>query len=685
MTDGREAAHTAAPTQTHAGAAAPAADAPTARQAAAPAEAERTASAAPAEHAAAGALARGAGETASETGAARSGAAAPMAPDASAPDEAASRQGAASASPFSPSPNPAAAAAPVVPTHGDGAAQSPIAAAPADAAARQAASAAPPSSAAPAASASPEPPLDHGARLGPMHAPAKRARDLRLDFFRGIAMFIILLAHTPGNPWTLWIPARFGFSDATEIFVFCSGMASALAFGAAFRDRGFHMGSARIGFRIWQVYWCHVGLVIAVTALMALFDASGLGPEGKRYMGSLPLIPWYDHFDQALIGLLSLGWVPNYFDILPMYLAILAMVPAVMLAHRLGGRLAVAALVIGLWGVAQTGALDLQSRPWRDDLPWFFNPFGWQLIFFTGFAFGMGWIPAPPRSRLLLRIAVAVLIVSLPFAWWKLHGGAWLPEGALADWVKAARADMKPLWTKTEAGIFRWAHFLALAYIAWFWVGERGVKLTRPLRLPAPARGRARMALAAAAIFTAPYALAQEIRALAPPLDAAILALYGDLPQALFGADLLVSDRWIGIWQIGFALAAIPLAWSLAPERWRAAVQGPLWAWLVEQVRRVGSQSLAVFLTSMALAQTIGFATDLAGRNVWTWTAANLIGFALLVATAYVAGWFKRQPWRGPAPHAQAQAAKPSSAAAPERRGPPAGPSAGPAGLAPAE
>lgn len=68
-------------------------------------------------------------------------------------------------------------------------------------------------------------------------APAARARDLRLDFFRGLAMFIILLAHTPGNVWTLWIPARFGFSDAADIFVFCSGLASALAFGVVFTKR----------------------------------------------------------------------------------------------------------------------------------------------------------------------------------------------------------------------------------------------------------------------------------------------------------------------------------------------------------------------------------------------------------------------------------------------------------------
>ena len=72
-----------------------------------------------------------------------------------------------------------------------------------------------------------------------------RPRDPRLDFFRGIAMFIILLAHTPGNPWTLWIPARFGFSDATETFVFCSGMASAIAFGAVFDRHGVPCGRVR--------------------------------------------------------------------------------------------------------------------------------------------------------------------------------------------------------------------------------------------------------------------------------------------------------------------------------------------------------------------------------------------------------------------------------------------------------
>ena len=31
--------------------------------------------------------------------------------------------------------------------------------------------------------------------------PPAGQRDPRLDFFRGIAMFIILIAHTPNNSW----------------------------------------------------------------------------------------------------------------------------------------------------------------------------------------------------------------------------------------------------------------------------------------------------------------------------------------------------------------------------------------------------------------------------------------------------------------------------------------------------
>src|SRR6056297_4349179 len=131
--------------------------------------------------------------------------------------------------------------------------------------------------------------------------PRDTIRDPRLDFFRGLAMFIILIAHVPGNWLTLWIPARFGFSDATEIFVFCSGMASAIAFGKVFRDRGWSMGAARVALRCWQVYWAHICLFLAVAATMALLNATGAFPRG--YVGQLNLHPFVDNAASNLVGL----------------------------------------------------------------------------------------------------------------------------------------------------------------------------------------------------------------------------------------------------------------------------------------------------------------------------------------------------------------------------------------------
>ena len=65
-----------------------------------------------------------------------------------------------------------------------------------------------------------------------MHAPATTTvtttgRDLRLDLFRGLALWLIFLDHIPSN-LVSWITIRnYGFSDATEIFVFVSGYTAA--------------------------------------------------------------------------------------------------------------------------------------------------------------------------------------------------------------------------------------------------------------------------------------------------------------------------------------------------------------------------------------------------------------------------------------------------------------------------
>lgn len=298
--------------------------------------------------------------------------------------------------------------------------------------------------------------------------PAKRPRDPRLDVFRGIGMFIILFAHIPGNAWTLWIPARFGFSDATEMFVFLSGMASAIAFGRLFDRDGFAMGTARIAQRVWQVYWAHIAVFVVVAALMA---AAGTKPDGTSYVESLNLSRFFADPAPLLPSLLTLAYVPNYFDILPMYLVILAMMPAMLALERAGRWLPFAAMA-AVWGFAQARLLDLPAEPWSDR-GWFFNPFGWQLLFFLGFFLMRRTLPAPGLDRRLVALALAVVIATVPFAWYKILE-------AVPALDSAARA-LHPLTDKTHFGILRLVHFAALAYLAVHAVGEGGRRLKGPL------------------------------------------------------------------------------------------------------------------------------------------------------------------------------------------------------------
>ena len=75
-------------------------------------------------------------------------------------------------------------------------------------------------------------------------------------------------------------------------------------------------------------------------------------------------------------------------------------------------------------------------------------------------------------------------------------------------------------------------------------------------------------------------------------------------------------------------------------------VAAKIWAGLLAIITKVGQQSLAVFVFSMALARLIGVALDEMGRTAVTVPFANLCGFALIIACAYGAAWFKSSPWR---------------------------------------
>lgn len=283
-------------------------------------------------------------------------------------------------------------------------------------------------------------------------ASAKRPRDERLDLFRGLAMLIIFIAHVPSNSWNAWIPARFGFSSGAELFVFCSGFASALAFGGVFIKRGWWLGTARILYRLWQIYWAQIGLVVALVAVVAALD-SGLGRADLRsQFGPLLSDP-----ARALLGLATLTWQPDYLDILPMYLVILGLVPAVMGLRGLHPALPFA-LSGTLYALAWGEGLNLTGNPWTG-AGWFLDPFAWQAIFFLGFFIAMGWLPLPRlRHKRLVWTCALFLLLSVPLSFWGILEH-WPEAQALRDLLFSGETE------KTILHPLRILHFLALAYL----------------------------------------------------------------------------------------------------------------------------------------------------------------------------------------------------------------------------
>ena len=220
-----------------------------------------------------------------------------------------------------------------------------------------------------------------------------------------------------------------------------------------------------------------------------------------------------------------------------MYMVILALMPVMLLAERLHRALPFVLMAV-LWGFTQAGLLLLPAEPWTTRT-WFFNPFGWQLVFFTGFFIMRRTLPVPGLDRRLMAVAIAIVVATVPFAWYLVLDNV--------AFFNHAAASILALTDKSAFGILRYVHFLALAYIVTHAMGPGGHRL----------KGR-----------------------------------------------------------------------------------------LVDVMRKVGQQSLAVFITGMFTAQVLGIVLDRTDRSFLPTLAVNLAGFAILTATAYTVSWFKSAPWK---------------------------------------
>lgn len=288
----------------------------------------------------------------------------------------------------------------------------------------------------------------------PLAAPAPSARDLRLDFFRGLALWFIFLDHIPRNVVN-WVTIRnYGFSDAAEVFVFISGYTAAFVYGGIMLKRGFLVSGARIWKRAWTVY---VAQIFLFAVFMAEVSYVSRTFDNPLFLEEMNVFEFLRVPDVMLVQAFLLRYTPVFMDVLPLYIVLLLAFPAIlwMLLNRPGLALAIS---VAVYAVSKAFGWNFPSYPSGG---WFFNPLAWQLIFVFGAWCGTGGparLGRVAQSRLLLWAAVAYLAFAflIVLTWYFPALQVYLPR-----WLATA---MYPI-DKTNLDILRFLHFVALAVV----------------------------------------------------------------------------------------------------------------------------------------------------------------------------------------------------------------------------
>jgi len=354
-------------------------------------------------------------------------------------------------------------------------------------------------------------------------------RDLRLDLFRGLALWLIFLDHIPSNIVS-WITIRnYGFSDATEIFVFISGYTAAFVYGRAMRERGVVVAGARILKRAWQVYVAHIFLFVIYLAEIAYVSRSFENPLFAEEMG---IFDFLRQPDVTLYEALLLKFKPANMDVLPLYIVLLTTFPLFLWVLLRQPTLALASSLL-IYIAALQFDINLPAYP---EGTWAFNPFAWQLLFAFGAWCAIGGaerLHGFMRSRIVLGLAVAYLVFAflIVMTWYFPRTGYLVPRW-LSDW-------MYPI-DKTNLDVLRFVHFLSLAVITVRFVPRDWPVLKSPWLRPAIICGQHSLEVFCLGVFLA-FAAHFFMVQVSESITAQILA-------SAIGIVLMVAVAWLLTW-----------------------------------------------------------------------------------------------------------------------------------------
>jgi hypothetical protein len=246
------------------------------------------------------------------------------------------------------------------------------------------------------------------------------SRDLRLDFFRGLALIFIFVDHIPENILSYFTIQAVAFFDAAEVFIFISGYTAALVYGQTLVSQGTLYATARILGRAWQLYVAHIFLFVMFIAEVSYTVTTFNNP---MYNDEMRVGDFLNEPHVAIVKALLLEFQPTFLDILPLYILLLVIFPVVLLGLR-SRPLIVLVPSFLLYLLVQ--ATDLPVPAYPEGHVWYFNPLAWQFLFIAGAALGLPWRHERRWSRwprpvlpLAVSVVAAGLIIKLS---WTIHG-----------------------------------------------------------------------------------------------------------------------------------------------------------------------------------------------------------------------------------------------------------------------
>jgi hypothetical protein len=286
---------------------------------------------------------------------------------------------------------------------------------------------------------------------------AARDGDLRIPLLLGIANWFLFLDHIPYNAVSSLTLRNFGFSGATDLFVFVGGYAAATMYGKMMLERGFVVAATRIVKRVWQLYAAYVVLFVVYVDLIGYVATRTAAPE---IIAEFNITGFIDHPVRTLIHGLLLQAKPLNLDVLQLFIALMAFLPIGLFGILRRPRLTLAGSV-ALYLAAREFGWNLSSFP---EGRWYFNPFCWQLLFVLSVWFALSGKRQAGLIRSLqdtpaLRIAALLYLV---FALTITLAGK-LPE--LAEAIPNSLISAFLPNDKENLAPYRVLHLLVLAFL----------------------------------------------------------------------------------------------------------------------------------------------------------------------------------------------------------------------------